>query len=247
MYGVVPAAGTGTRLRPLTDETPKGLVSVGNRPLLDHVFDRLLEAGVDELIVIVGYQLDTLIDYYGDAYRGLPITYVHQRDQLGLGHAVARCEAVVSGPFVVCNGDNLFQRPQRAALERARDEDVDAVLVSEEVSREQATKTGVIETDGSRVDTTGGRRVERVVEKPDKPPSRLSTTGWHVLSEEIFDALALLRPSDHGEYELSDAVSLLAQAGASVETVPLSGWRVNINTPEDVDRAERLRRERGSE
>lgn len=246
MYGVVPAAGEGTRLRPLTDETPKGLVAVDGRPLVSHVFDRLLEAGVDELIVVVGYELDTLIGFYGDAYRGLPITYVHQRDQLGLGHAVARCESVVSGSFIVCNGDNVFQRPQRAALKRARDGDVDAVLVAQEVSRDEAMKTGVLEVDGSLIDATGGSRVERVVEKPEKPPSRLSTTGWYVLPEEIFDALELLRPSDRGEYELSDAVSLLAQAGATVETVPLSGWRVNINTPADIDRAERLRRKRGS-
>ena len=247
MYGVVPAAGKGTRLHPLTDETPKGLVTVDGRPLVSHVFDRLLEAGVDELVVVVGYELDRLIGHYGDAYRGLPITYVHQRDQLGLGHAVARCESVVSGPFVVCNGDNVFQRPQRTALTRARDETVDAVLVTEEVSREDATKTGVIEIDDSQVGATGGSRVERVVEKPDTPPSRLSTTGWYVLPEEIFDALALLRPSNRGEYELSDAVSLLAQAGATVETVPLNGWRVNINTTEDVDRAEHLRQKRDSE
>lgn len=232
MYGVVPAAGVGTRLRPLTDETPKGLVEVAGRPLLTHVFDRLLETGVDHLVVVIGYELGAITDYYGDSYRGTPITYVHQRDRLGLGHAIARCESVVSRTFVVCNGDNVFQRPQPAALDRAHDDGVDAVVVTEEVSRETARKTGVIETDEGRV--------ERIVEKPDDPPSRLSTTGWYVLPEEIFEALALCRPSDRGEYELADGLSVLAAAGASVETVPLDGWRVNVNTPADVDRAERL-------
>ena len=232
MDGVVPAAGKGTRLRPLTDERPKAMVEVAGRPLLSHVLDRLLGMGVDRLVVVVGYELSGITDFFGDSYRECPITYVHQRDQLGLGHAVACCESVVSGTFVVLNGDNVFQQPQQAAIETARDEETDAVLVSEEVSREAATKTGVIETDGSQV--------RQVVEKPDDPPSRLTTTGCYVLPEEIFTALDLLRPSDRGEYELADAVSLLAQAGGTVETVPLEGWRLNINTPADIDRAEQL-------
>lgn len=232
MYGVVPAAGEGSRLRPLTANTPKGMVDIAGRPLLSYVFDRLLAVGVEELVVVVGYELSGITEFYGDSYRECPITYIHQRDQLGLGHAVACCESVVSGRFVVLNGDNVFEHPPDAALDRAADEGVDAVLVTEEVSREAATKTGVVETDG--------HRVRRVVEKPAEPPSRLSTTGCYVLPEEIFRALELLRPSDRGEYELADAVSLLAQAGAAVETVPLDGWRVNINTPSDVDRVEQL-------
>jgi len=232
MYGVVPAAGEGTRLRPLTDETPKGMVAVAGRPLLSYVFDRLLAVGVDELIVVVGYELGAITDFYGDSYRETPITYVHQREQLGLGHAIARCESVVSGPFVVLNGDNLLQRPQHAAVDRLAAEGVDAVLVSQQVSREAATKTGVIDTDGTQV--------RQVVEKPDDPPSQLSTTGWYVLPTEIFTALELCRPSDRGEYELAAAVSVLAAAGATVETVPLDGWRVNINTPAAVDRVEQL-------
>jgi len=235
MDGVVPAAGKGTRLRPLTDERPKAMVDVAGRPLLSHVFECLLAMGVDHLVVVVGYELSGITEYYGDSYRTCPITYVHQRDQLGLGHAVGCCESVVSGTFVVLNGDNVFQQPQQAAVDRTRSEDVDAVLVTEERSHDAATTTGVIETDGDRV--------KRVVEKPDDPPSRLSTTGCYVLSEEIFTTLELRRPSDRGEYELSAAVSLLAAAGATVETVPLDGWRVNINTPNDVDRAERLLRD----
>jgi len=66
MYGVVPAAGKGTRLRPLTDDTPKGMIPVDDQPLLNHVFDRLLATGVDELVVVVGYELGAITDSYGD-------------------------------------------------------------------------------------------------------------------------------------------------------------------------------------
>ena len=233
MYGVVPAAGKGTRLRPLTDDTPKGMVEIAGRPLLSHVFDRLLAVGVDHLVVVVGYELGSITSHYGECYRETPITYVHQREQLGLGHAIAQCAPVVSGTFVVCNGDNVFAKPQQAAVDRARDDATDAVVVTETVSRQRATATGVVETDADG-------QVRRIVEKPDEPPSRLSTTGWYVLPEEIFSALDLLRPSDRGEYELADALSVLAAAGGRIDTVDLDGGRVNVNTPADIDRAEQL-------
>lgn len=233
MDGVVPAAGKATRLRPLTDETPKGMVSVGGRPLLDHAFERLLAVGVDRLVVVVGYELGAITDHYGECYRGTPITYVHQRERLGLGHAIAQSGPVVSGTFVVCNGDNVFEKPQQRAVDRACEADVEAVVVTETVSRQRATTTGVIEQDDDG-------RASRIVEKPDEPPSRLSTTGWYVLSEEIFEALGLLRPSDRGEYELADGLSVVAAAGGRIETVELEGRRVNVNSPEDIDRAEQL-------
>ena len=232
MYGVVPAAGKGTRLRPLTDDTPKGMVDIGGRPLLSHVFDRLLAVGIDHLVVVVGYELGAITEHYDDSYRGTPITYVHQREQLGLGHAIAQCASVVSGMFVVCNGDNVFAEPQQLAVDRAHEAAVDAVVVTESVSRQAATQTGVVETDGSQV--------RRIVEKPDEPRSRLSTTGWYVLPEAIVSALDLVRPSDRGEYELADGLSVLAAAGRRIETVELDGRRINVNTPDDIGRAEQL-------
>ena len=232
MYGVVPAAGKGTRLRPLTDDTPKGMVDIGGRPLLSHVFDRLLAVGIDHLVVVVGYELGAITEHYDDSYRGTPITYVHQRQQLGLGHAIAQCASVVSGTFVVCNGDNVFAEPQQRAVDRAHEAAVDAVVVTETVSRQEATQTGVVETDGSQV--------RRIVEKPDEPRSRLSTTGWYVLPEAIVSALDLVRPSDRGEYELADGLSVLAAAGRRIETVELDGRRINVNTPDDIGRAEQL-------
>ncbi|WP_268105473.1 sugar phosphate nucleotidyltransferase [Natronomonas gomsonensis] len=107
MYGVVPAVGEGTRLRPLTDDQPKGLVAVASEPLLAHVFATLRESGVDELIVVVGYRKAQIIEYFGDTYRGLPITYVHQREPHGLGHAVLQAAPYVDGPI------RRLQRRQR--------------------------------------------------------------------------------------------------------------------------------------
>ncbi|MFP9191296.1 sugar phosphate nucleotidyltransferase [Natrialbaceae archaeon A-CW1-1] len=232
MQGVVPAAGEGTRLRPITTDLPKGLLEVNEQPLLTHVFETLLEAGVNELVVVVGHLGEQIIDYYGDYFGNVPITYVYQRDQRGLGDAVSLVEPHVDGAFVVLNGDNVFIDGIESAVERMTEADVDAVLAVESVDRQQAQETGVLEVDGDRVTT--------IVEKPEEPPSKLVTTGCYVLPEAIFDALALAQPSDRGEYELSEAVDLLVQAGFVVEPVEIAGSRVNVNTEEDLERASRL-------
>ena len=232
MQGVVPAAGEGTRLRPLTADKPKGMVEVAGKPLLTHVFETLLDAGVTEFVVVVGYEMDSIVAHYGDEFRGVPVTYVHQREQEGLAHAVLQAEAHVDGQFVVLNGDNVFGDGIGAAVERAAEPDVNAALLVEEVTPEAARETGVVEVEEGRV--TG------LVEKPDEPPSRLVTTGCYVLPAEVFEACRLLRPSERGEYELSDAVGVLVRAGATVEPVRYDGRRCNVNAPEDVERATEL-------
>lgn len=232
MIGVVPAAGTGTRLRPRTEDLPKGLVEIAGEPLLAHVFETLCESGVDELVVVVGYGASAIIERFGDEYADVPITYAYQREQLGLGHAILQAEPSVDGPFVVLNGDNVVAGELGAPIERFQRTAVDAVIAVEEVDRETASETGVV--------TVEDGRVIELVEKPDEPPSTLVTTGCYVLPEKIFDALGLLRPSDRGEYELTDAIDVFVRAGAVVEAVELGVERVNVNTPADVARAEGL-------
>jgi len=231
MQGVVPAAAEGTRLRPLTADRPKGLVEVAGRPLLTHCFDSLLDVGVDGLVVVVGYRKAEIIDYYGDAFWEVPITYVHQREQRGLGHALLQAEDEVDDAFVQLNGDNVFCANIDDAVAHQRDPEVDAVLLAEEVPEETARTTGVLDTDG--------RRVTGMVEKPDDPPSTLVSAGCNVLPPEVFDALHDVEPSNRGEYELSDAIDRLVWDGAHVEAVLIKGWRVNVNEPADVEAVER--------
>ena len=232
MQGVVPAAGEGTRLRPLTADMPKGMVEVAGKPLLTHVFETLLDAGVTELVVAVGYEMDSIVGHYGDEFRGVPVTYVHQREQKGLAHAVLQAEPHVDGQFVVLNGDNVFGEGIGAAVERAAEPEVDATLLVEEVTPEAARDTGVVEVEAGRVTS--------LVEKPEDPPSQLVTTGCYVLPAEVFEACRLLRPSERGEYELSDAVGVLVHAGATVEVVRYDGERCNVNESGDVRRATEL-------
>lgn len=220
---------TGGRGRPLASR-PKPLVPVAGRPLLAHALDAVRPV-VDGAVVVVGHRGDRIRDRLGDAYGGLPLTYVEQPEQRGLADALACAEPAVEGPFVHLNADNVFGREPggaanvRRLLARRRETDADAVLLVERVPREAARRVGVVTTDDDG-------RVADVVEKPDSPPSRLVQTGCFAFAPAIFDACRAVEPGATGEVELSDAIARLAREGR-VETVRLRGWRRNVNTPRE--------------
>ncbi len=230
MHAVIPAAGEGTRLRPLTETMPKGLVPVCGKPILTWCFETVIDLGVEEIVVIVGYRGEQIIEYYGAEFEGCQLEYVRQRELRGLGHAVLLSKPFVSGDCIVLNGDNVFAGELQCALDQHQANDAVGTLVTESVSRETARQTGVLEFSES------GRLVG-VVEKPSDPPSRVVMTGFSVFSPVIFDALEIVKPSARGEIELADAINIVLEGGHSIELVSLDGQRWNINTEEDLDRA----------
>ena len=232
MQAVVPAAGEGTRLRPLTDDKPKGLVEVADRPLLAHGFDRLIELNVDRIVVVIGYRVQQIRDHFGPSYRGTPLRYVTQENRLGLAHAILQAEPHINDEFLVYNGDNVIQGTLQPVVDAYGRSDADAVLLVEDATRETASETGVVTTD-DRGTVTG------LVEKPDDPPSTLVTTGVYLLPRSIFEDCRAIAPSDREEYELVDAIDRLRRRGGTIQTVTLDGWRCNVNTPNDVEEATR--------
>ncbi len=233
MDAVVPAAGAGTRLRPLTADRPKGLVAVAGQPLLAHVFETLVDSGVDRLIVVCGYRGDQIRTHFGATYRETPIEYVWQDDRRGLGHAVYQAREAVSGPFVVLNGDNVVAGTLHRPIDRFRTHATAAVVATETTTPDVARTTGVVQTTDDRI--------ESIVEKPDDPPGTRATTGCYVLSPAIFDTIAATPTAATGEIELTHAIDRLA-ATDRVLAEPLGTDRVNVNTPADIDAAETLLR-----
>ena len=241
MQAVVLAAGRGTRLRPLTNDKPKGMVEVDGRPLLTHCFDQLIDLGADELIVVVGYMKEQIIDHYSDEYEGIPITYTHQREQKGLAHALLTVEEHVDDDFMLILGDNIFEANLQDVLRRQHEDRADAAFLVEEVPWEDASRYGVC-------DTNQYGEITDVVEKPDNPPSNLVMTGFYTFSPAIFHACHLVQPSHRDEYEISDAIDLLIQSGRTIDAIGLDGWRIDVGYPEDRDEAERrLSDETGSD
>jgi glucose-1-phosphate thymidylyltransferase len=231
MQAVVLAAGEGTRLRPLTEDKPKGMVEVAGKPILTRCFEQLVELGATELLVVVGYRKQDVIEHYGDEFQGVPITYTHQREQNGLAHALLTVEEHIDGDFMLMLGDNIFRANLADVVRRQMEDRADAAFLVEEVPWEDASRYGVC-------DTNKYGEIVEVVEKPDDPPSNLVMTGFYTFTPAIFHAAHLTQPSDRGEYEISEAIDLLLQSGRTIDAVELDGWRMDIGYPEDRDTAE---------
>jgi len=237
MQAVVLAAGEGTRLRPLTEDKPKAMVDVDEKPILTQCFDRLAKLGAEEFVVVVGYKKQKIIEYYEDAYKGIPITYAHQREPKGLAHAMLTAEDHVEDDFMLMLGDNIFEANLADVVNRQQEDRADAAFLVEEVPIEEASRYGVC-------DTNKYGEIVEVVEKPEDPPSNLVMTGFYTFTPAIFHACNLVQPSDREEYELSDAVDLLIHSGRTIDAIRMDGWRIDVGYPEDRDEAEgRLRGE----
>ncbi|PSQ20899.1 UTP--glucose-1-phosphate uridylyltransferase [Halobacteriales archaeon QS_8_65_32] len=232
MQAVVIAAGKGTRLRPLTEDKPKGMVEVDGKPILTRCFEALCDLGASELIVVVGYLKEEIISHYGDEFEGVPITYAHQREQLGIAHALLTVEEHIDDDFMMMLGDNVFDANLGDVVNRQREERADAAFLAEAVPYEEADRYGVC-------DTNDYGEITAVVEKPDDPPTNLVMTGFYTFTPAIFHACHLVQPSGRDEYEITDAVNLLLQSGRTIDAIRMDGWRVDVGYPEDREEAER--------
>ncbi|MEF8863321.1 MAG: UTP--glucose-1-phosphate uridylyltransferase AglF [Haloarculaceae archaeon] len=237
MKAVVLAAGEGTRLRPLTEDRPKGMVEVAEKPILTHCFEQLAELGAEEFVVVVGYMKEEIISHYGDEFEGIPITYTHQREQKGLAHALLTVEEHVDDDFMLILGDNVFRANLGDVIRRQQEDRADAAFLVEEVPMAEASRYGVCVTNDYG-------EITEVVEKPEAPPSNLVMTGFYTFSPAIFSACRLVQPSNRGEYEISEAVDLLIQSGRTIDALPIEGWRMDIGYPEDREAAEKRLQER---
>lgn len=194
-------------MRPLSATTPKPMLPVGDRPLVAHVADAAVTAGTDELLLVVGYRSEDVREYFGDRYRGVPIRYAVQDEQRGTAHAVAAARDHIEGPFVVLNGDNLYDQATLDALFAGRPS-----VASYRV--DDPTNYGVLSVDGDRVTT--------VVEKPDEPPSDLANAGAYALPAEASNWLDVSE-SDRGEYEITDVLARVV-AEFDVRAVEADRW-----------------------
>lgn len=206
MQTVLLAAGQGTRMRPLTDTRPKPMLPVGSQPLVAHAADVAIEAGTDELILVVGYEAEEMLSYFDDEYRGVPVTVAHQPEQRGTADAVRVAREHLDGPFVVLNGDNLYDEGIMQLF------DDGPAIAATHVS--DPTAYGVL--------TTTAGRITGVVEKPAEPPSTLVNAGAYQFPAAASDWLDVPE-SDRGEYELTDVLDRTI-AEYDVRPVELDRW-----------------------
>ncbi|HLV13321.1 MAG TPA: glucose-1-phosphate thymidylyltransferase [Trueperaceae bacterium] len=232
MKGLILAAGLGTRLRPLTSLRPKPTIAVANKPLIHYAVDNLVDAGIDHIGVVVGPSTVTPIKETLEGYRGARFEYVMQDPPLGLAHAVKVARPFLGDdPFVMYLSDNLFERGVSDFVARFDpDGGVNAVLALVEVPDPRQLGVAVV-TDG---------RIERLVEKPADPPSNLAVAGVYVFDATVHEAIEGLRPGAKGEYQITDAIQRMIDAGRTVAPVVVPGWWKDTGKAEDILDANRL-------
>lgn len=194
MQCVILAAGEGKRMRPLTASRPKVMLPVANRPILEHLIGAAVQAGFSRFVLVVGYGEREIREHFGDgAAFGCRIRYVTQRQQLGTADAVRACAGLVSGPFVLMNGD-MIVGPDDIAGIAAMDGPV----------------MGIHRTDHPQdfgVVTCEEGFITGLEEKSPDPKSELINAGVYRFDEEIFDLINAIGVSSRGEYELTDALA----------------------------------------
>jgi glucose-1-phosphate thymidylyltransferase len=212
---IVPLAGKGTRLLPLTKRVPKPLIRVAGRPVMDYVMDTLKGLDVEELIVITGHLKDVVEDYIGEHYP-FKATFVEQKTLDGTAGAINLARPYVDGPVLIVFVDTLFD----ADLSLIRTSDADGIIWAKEV--EDYQRFGVLVTDRDGLMT-------RIVEKPDTPISRLANIGLYYIRDwkTLFEGIAEVMRNPPGigaEFYLTDAFQYMVDHGRKLQVAEVTGW-----------------------
>lgn len=233
---VILAAGKGTRMRELTDALPKPMLKVHGKPILEHILEGLKSAGIREVFIVTGYRADVVESHFGSGERlGLRISYGRQEVQDGTGKAPELARGFVdSDAFLLTYGDILVAPDTYAQMIRRFS---------------GGSFSGVITVTASEDVTKGGLNLfdekfclTRLLEKPSKEEvSRLHKAGllktaWYnagiyIFRPVLFEFTAKLEKSPRGEYELTDAVNRMVQAGHKIAGLQILGRWVDVRDP----------------
>lgn len=216
------AAGKGTRMLPLTKDLPKPLILINGKPFLHHLLTNVKKAGYEDIIVIVGYLKEKVEEFL--VKGGWDVKVIEQTEILGSGSAVKLLKDEVEGDFVVINGDNLFSVED---LEILREKDNSFEMLTMETKNPE--KYGVLVVDGDKL--------IKLVEKPKEFMSNLINLGAYHFTQDIFGVLDNIKKTERGEYEIVDAISLLAKENR-VKILKIEGNWLDLGCPEDIPKLE---------
>jgi len=231
MKGLIPAAGMGTRLEPITLAIPKELLMVGDKAVIEYVIDAMKMVGITEITIVVGWRKHAILDYLGSGKRlGVKCTYVVQDKRDGLGKAVFSGEYIIGKePFLVVLGDNFFYPKTflKDILTFHNEVNADATIGVAKV--EDPTRHGMIKPGENN-------KIIDIVEKPsvDDAPSNLGCIGIYIFNSDIFDAIKKTKPGYNNEFQLTDAIKILIEEGKEVCFKEIKGKHIDVGTLEDL-------------
>jgi len=232
---VVLAAGKGTRMRGLCRSRPKPMLPLVNRPFLVHILDGLCGAGIERVLLVVGHQSEQIRAFFADGGMDrMEVEFVQQRNPNGTGSAAGLARDFARGePFMLVFGDIITSRANYTKMTQQYAAYAPDALLSTRYVHDPYRGAAVY---------VEGRRVVRIEEKPPKGTAKThwDNAGLFVFPPTIFEMLERLKPSPRGEYELTDALHAIIEAGMRLEACEMEGFWENVTGPEELIRTNRL-------
>jgi glucose-1-phosphate thymidylyltransferase len=211
---VILAAGEGQRLRPFTVNRPKTMLSIAGKPILQYVIEALAQNGIRDIVLVVGYRKEQVLDYMGSGEQfSVNLTYVTQAKQLGTAHALALVKEAIKDEFLALAGDNLIEADTIAQFAAIKPS---ALLVKRV---DNPLRYGVV--------TLERNVVKEIVEKPVAARSNIVSTGIYALTTDIFD---FIEP----ELDLPDVLNKMIVQGNQIRSMETSGTWLDVVYPWDL-------------
>ncbi len=230
MKGYILAAGEGLRMRPLTSNIPKPLLPVAGKPFLEHNIEALKEAGIKDLILLVGWRAQRVREHFRDGKDfGVKIEYVEQKERLGTAHAIGMVKDMIDSAFFCLYGDVVLTKEGVKGVAEHYKKVKGSVMALTTV--DDPRRYGCI--------TVADGVVKDIAEKPEVPESNTINAGAYVLGPEIFEAIAETKKSPRGELEITDSLKILMKK-AHIYAHLLKGEWIDVARPWDLLEANRI-------
>jgi len=209
MKAVILAAGEGKRLRPFTESMPKVMLPVANKPIIHHVVDALVENGITDIIMVVGYKKESIMQHF-KSYTKAHIDFVFQEKQLGTAHALLQAKEKISNSFLVLPGDNIISESSISKL--IQNDNEYAIIIKR---FDKPSKYGMVSISKNQLDT--------IIEKPaTQENNSFISTGIYKFPKHIFQDIQTV--TERGEYRLTSVIQNMLRKEISIATVQANDW-----------------------
>jgi len=232
LKSIILCAGKGTRLRPLTHTSAKHLIPIANKPVLFYAIEAIKDCEIKDIGIIIGETGEDIKNELKDGSKwGVNISYIEQKEALGLAHAVSVAHDFLrEDKFLMYLGDNLLKNGIEGYANKFIKGNYNAFVLLTEV--DNPSQFGVAELKEGRV--------VRVVEKPKEPVSNLALIGVYFFDKNVHHAINSIEPSGRGELEITDAIQWMIDNGYKVAAEVIGGWWKDTGKPDDILEANRL-------
>jgi len=238
MKALILAGGSGKRLGADTSGHSKCMLRLFSKPLIQYSLDNAVRAKCIEIVIVVGYAAEEIINVFGNSYEGVRIRYVIQQNAKGLVHAIECAQkAIGNHDFMLFLADEILRNPRHGEMiDRFHQEELFVICgVVHEPDLNEIRKTYAIIQDDRE------RRIYRLIEKPRRPPNHIRGTGNCIFRPGIFEYLELTPVNpNRGEKELPDLIQCAIDDGHAVKSFDIGSDYININTADDIGRAEKV-------